>query len=115
MTWVILPTALVWGVAIGLPLAKVSKRLGAGDDLDQFLGDHRLARAVVGERLLADHFTGVAGGVVHGAHLRAVERGAVFEQRAENLHREVARQELVEDFLLVGLVFVAGGSAAVAV
>ena len=77
--------------------------LRAGDDLDQFLGDHRLAGAVVGERLLADHLAGVAGGVVHRRHLRAVERRRVLDERAENLHREIARQELFEDILFVRL------------
>src|SRR4051794_11145481 len=105
MTWVIFPTALV-GVAIDLPLAKVSQRLGAGDDLDQLFGDHRLTGAVVGQRLLADHFAGVAGGVVHGAHLGAIERCGVLKQRAEDLHRDIARQELCENLLLVRLILV---------
>src|SRR6185295_5494066 len=37
-------------------------RLGAGDDLHQLLGDHRLAGAVVQERQPADHVRGVVGG-----------------------------------------------------
>src|ERR1700736_1384962 len=65
----------------------------ARDDLDQFLGDHRLARAVVRQRLLANHFAGVAGGIVHRAHLRAVERRVVFEQRTKDLHGEILRQQ----------------------
>ena len=87
---------------------------GARDDFDQFLGDLRLTRAVVDQRLLADHFTGVARRVVHRAHLRAVERGVVLEQRAENLDRKVARQKTGEDLVLFRLVFVgrrAHGSA----
>src|SRR5882724_10035605 len=114
MTWVIFPTALV-GVAIGLPLARVSQRLGAGDDLDQLFGDHRLARAVVGQRLLADHFAGIAGGVVHGAHLGAVERCGVLQQGAKDLHRNVARQQLGENLLLVRLIFVSGRHAVASV
>ncbi len=55
------------------PLQKRLKRLGAGDDLDQLFGNHRLARAVVSKRLFANHVAGVAGGVVHCRHLRAVE------------------------------------------
>ena len=93
---------------------RLLQRLGAGDDLDQLLGDHRLAGAVVGQRLLADHFAGVAGGVVHRGHLRAVERGGVLEQRAEDLHRDVARQQLGEDLVLVGLVFVGRAAGVVA-
>jgi len=55
------------------------QRLGAGDDLDQLLGDLRLAGAVVRKRLLANHLAGIAGGVVHRAHLRAIERGGVLQ------------------------------------
>src|SRR5882724_2911025 len=113
MTWVIFPTALV-GVAMVSPCylqtygfgASRSQRLGAGDDLDQLFGDHRLAGAVVGQGLLADHLAGIAGGVVHGAHLRAIERCSVLEQRAEDLHRDVARQELCENLFFVRLILV---------
>src|SRR5690348_3039507 len=81
MTWVTRPIWLA-AVAINLsPSIKTFKSVdstllegfGAGDDLDQLLGDHRLTRAVVDQRLLADHFAGVTGGVIHRAHLRAVE------------------------------------------
>src|SRR5690242_520571 len=81
-------------------------RLGTRDDFDQFLGDHRLAGAVIDQRLLADHLTGVARGVVHRGHLRAVERGVVLEQRAEDLHGDVARQEAGEDLVLLRLVLI---------
>src|SRR5438552_7726929 len=101
MTWVIFPVA----TAMSSSQSKL-KRLGAGDDLDQLLGDHRLARAVVGQRLLADHFAGVARRVVHRAHLRAVERGVVLEQRAEDLHGKILRQQLGQDVLFLRLVFV---------
>src|SRR6202451_1734995 len=99
MTWVMRPTllAIMSSSQIG------SQRFRAGDDLDQFLGDHRLASAVVSERLLADHLAGVAGGVVHRRHLRAVERRRILDERAENLHREIARQKLLEDILFVRL------------
>src|SRR6478736_8180584 len=104
MTWVMRPVWLA-GVAINSLLririsASVSlialaplHCLGAGDDFDQLLGDLGLTGSVVDQGLLADHVAGVAGGVVHRAHLRAVERGVVFQQRAENLHREIARQQ----------------------
>ena len=87
------------------------ERLGAGDDLDQFLGDHRLTRAVVSERLLADHLAGIARGIVHRAHARALLGGGVFQKRAEHLHRQIARQKLGEDFVLFRLVFVGGSRA----
>src|SRR5512147_2955037 len=66
----------------------------AGDDLDQFLRDHRLTGTVVSDRLLANHVAGVACRVVHRRHLRAVERGVVFKERTENLHGNVTRQKL---------------------
>src|SRR5262245_56918840 len=108
MTWLMCPP----GLAMDRPCysrmyrCAASHRLGAGNDLDQLLGDHRLAGAVVGQRLLADHFAGVAGGIVHRSHLRAVERRRVPQERAEDLHRDGARQKLREDLGLLGLVFV---------
>src|SRR5580692_1787560 len=105
MTWVMRPTllAIMSSSQIGSQRQCSLQSFGAGDDLDQFLGDHRLAGAVVSERLLADHLAGVAGGVVHRRHLRAVERRGVLDECAENLHREIARQEFLEDILFVGL------------
>src|SRR5262245_5308504 len=97
---------MVLVIASTYRFSRCSYRLGAGNDLDQLLGDHRLTRAVVRQRLLADHFSRVARGVVHRSHLRTVERGGILQQRAENLHGDVARQELDENFILVGLVFV---------
>src|SRR5215475_6109621 len=84
--------------------ASVLDGFGARDDFDQFLGDLRLTRAVVDQRLLADHFAGVARRVVHRAHLSTVERGVVLEQRAEDLDREIARQKTGEDLVLLRLV-----------
>src|SRR5581483_8755840 len=111
MTCVIFPTAL--GVAIvvlftcfplmpakagiqfflfgpGSPLSRgradgeaSSQRLRAGDNLNQFLGDHRLARTVVGQGLLADHLAGVARGIVHRGHARALLGSGIFQERAE--------------------------------
>src|SRR5690242_9968453 len=110
MTWVMRPT----GLAISSSQkSKNSERqtlqgFGTGDDLDQLLGDHRLARAVVGDGLLADHFAGIAGRVVHRAHARALLGGGVLEQRAEHLHGDVARQQLFEDVDFLGFVFVGG-------
>ena len=61
------------------------QRLGAGDDLDQLLGDLGLACAVVAHRQLVDHLAGVAGGAVHGAHACALLGGGVLQQPAEDL------------------------------
>ena len=45
------------------------------------------------QRLLLDHLAGVARGVVHGAHPRALLGRGVLEQRPEDLHGDVARQQ----------------------
>src|SRR5580698_1062443 len=94
MTCVMRPVWLA-GVAIKLSPSnsqisndRLSDRLGAGDDFNQLLGDHRLTGSIVDQGLLADHVAGVAGGIVHRALLRAVERGVVFQQGAEDLHRD---------------------------
>src|ERR1700742_4674088 len=112
MTWVTRPT---WLAAVAMKLSfeilylndrrlvRASDRLGAGDDLDQLLGDLGLTGSVVDLGLLADHFAGIAGGVVHRAHLRAVERSVVFQQRAEDLHREIARQQIAQNLVFFRL------------
>src|SRR5262245_21860465 len=58
---------------------RLSQRLSARDDLDELLGDDRLARAVVGKGLLADHLAGVAGGIVHRSHARPLLRRGVLQ------------------------------------
>src|SRR5665213_3289505 len=85
---------------------RLSDRLGAGDDFNQLLGDHRLPGSIVDQRLLANHVAGVAGGIVHRAHLGAVERGVVFQQRAEDLHRQIARQQAGQNLVFFRLIFV---------
>src|ERR1700704_5036739 len=88
------------------------ERLGPGDDLDQFLGDHRLAGAVIGQRLLAYHLAGIARGIVHRAHAGALLGGGVFQERAEYLRGDIARQQLRQDVFLVRLVFIGRARAA---
>ncbi len=63
------------------------------------------------QRLLADHVAGVAGGIVHRAHAGALLGGGVLQQRAEDLHGDIARQQVGENVDLVGLVLI--GRAAV--
>src|SRR5882757_2204144 len=84
----------------------VLQRLGAGDDLDQFLGDIRLAQAIVAQVQLVDHLAGVARGAVHGAHARALLGGGVFQEPAEDLRGDVARQQIAQDLAFLGLVLV---------
>src|ERR1700726_2591633 len=65
ITWVTRP---VWLAAVAIQLSpsirilsrvqSALNRLGAGDDLDQLLGNHRLTGAVIDQCLLADHFAG---------------------------------------------------------
>src|SRR5580658_4399409 len=115
MTWVMRP---VWLAGVAMKIlsfefylkrpSPLSDRLGAGDDFNQLLGDHRLTGPVVDQGLLADHVAGIAGGVVHRAHLRAVERGVVFQQRAKNLHRQIAWQQAAQNLIFFRLVFVRG-------
>ena len=88
-----------------------SERLGAGDDLDQLFRDVSLARAVVVDRQAIDDVTGVARGVVHGRHARALLAGRILQQRSEDLHRQIARQQLGEDLFLSRLEDVRGAGA----
>src|ERR1700733_3185875 len=85
---------------------RLSDRLGAGDDFNQLLGDHRLTGSIVDQGLLANHVAGVAGGIVHCAHLCAVERGVVFQQRAEDLDRQIAREQAGQNLVFFRLIFV---------
>src|SRR5215510_12396736 len=105
-TCVILPTRFL---AIGLSFnpSLSSQRLGAGDDFDQFLGDVRLTRAVVGDGQAVDHVASVAGRAVHRRHAGALLTRPVLQQRAIDLHADVARQQVRQDRVLFRLVFVA--------
>src|SRR5690348_15184525 len=90
ITWVTRPVLFIPACAIFvLLLISALKRLGAGDDLDQFLRDHRLTGAVILDGLLADHVAGVARRIIHRRHLRAIEGGIVLQQRAENLGADI--------------------------
>src|SRR5690606_16571081 len=104
MTWLTRPTepvaATVLVAALAICRTSFLERLGARNDFDQFLGDLRLTLAVVLQRQTLDHLAGIAGRVVHGAHLGTEERGIVLEQRPEHLDRNIARQKLVEDRFL---------------
>src|SRR6266550_241844 len=109
MTWATRPILLLvafTGAFIVQPFA--SKRFRARDDLDQFLGDHGLAGAVVLQGEPVDDFAGVAGCRIHRTHSRALFRSRVFQKRAEDLHRDVARQQSGENFGFIGLILVDG-------
>ncbi len=57
-----------------------------------------------GERL--DEIARVARGVVHRGHLGGEETGLVLQQRRQQLHGDILRQQRGKDFALVGLVIV---------
>ena len=82
------------------------ERLCTGNDLDQLLRDHSLARAVVSESLLADHLARISGGVVHCADARTLFGRRVFQERTKDLHRQIARQKRSKNFLFLRLVLV---------
>src|SRR5579863_8888048 len=109
MTWVTRP---IWLAAVAIDcllrseFRSRSDCFRTGDDFDEFLGDQGLTGAVVDQRLLADHVAGVAGRIVHRAHLRAIERSIVFQKRAEDLNGEVARQEPRQNLVFFRLILV---------
>src|SRR5260221_5584362 len=81
---------------------------GARDDLDQLLGNLRLAGSVHNQGEAGDHIAGIAGGVVHRRHLGGVEAGVVLQHGGEQLHGDGARQQGGQDGLLIRLVFIGG-------
>src|ERR1700722_4047595 len=83
-----------------------SERLGARYDFEQFLGDHRLARAVVAQCVFLDHFAGVSRRIVHRAHLRAEEGRGILEQGAIDAHHDRARQQLSQYLGLIRFVMI---------
>src|SRR5262245_65113948 len=82
------------------------ERLGTRNYLYQLLRDHGLARAIISERQAPDHVAGIARGIIHGTHARALLRCCVLEQSPEDLRRNVEWQEVGEDFALARLVFI---------
>src|SRR3546814_16248377 len=55
-----------------------------------------------------DHVAGVACRIVHRGHARAMLARRVLQQRLEDLHGDVGRQQRGEDLLLAGLVLIDG-------
>src|SRR6185437_14733123 len=105
ITWVTRPTML-----LAITVLPLSNGFGAGDDLDEFLGDVRLACAVIVQRQALDHVAGVACRVVHGRHARAVLAGRTFQQRAIDRDGEHLWEEPGQDGFLVRLELVGGAA-----
>src|SRR6516225_2176444 len=103
MTWVIVPMLLL---GMSPRFLWLLQRLGAGDDLDQLLGDGGLTRAVVVEGEAVDHLAGIARRVVHCRHPCPLLTRGVFKQCRIDLHREVLWQQFGEDLLFGRLEFV---------
>src|SRR5450759_2525774 len=108
MTCVTRPTlflAMIWLLSLDA-IVTISDGFSARDDLDQFLGDVRLTRAVVVERQTLDHVARVAGGAVHRGHARAVLASGAFQQGTIDLDGQILRQQPGQDGLLVRLVLI---------
>ena len=75
------------------------ERLRARNDFDDLARDRRLPDLVHVQRQARDHVGRVLGRRVHRGHLRGEERRVRLEQRAIDLHLDVARQQLVENLL----------------
>src|SRR5277367_3604952 len=71
MTWTTRP--IEFGDRSVVAICLTLESLGAADDLQQLLGDRRLTRAVVHERVLFDHVARALGRVLHRHHLGAEE------------------------------------------
>src|SRR3990167_2023132 len=108
MTWLIEPLAVLAAAALGAAFLRVlvaaavamfrslsskssSECFGTRDNLDKFGGDRGLAAAVVLDGQLVDQIAGIARGIVHRGHRRALFTRLAFDQRAEQLRLDIAR------------------------
>src|SRR6476619_2864273 len=77
-------------MTVPIPSERLLERRGARHDLDQFLRDARLTRAVVGQGQLVDELARVLRGGAHGRHPRAHLGGGRFREGPEHRELEVA-------------------------
>src|SRR6266550_667602 len=75
----------------------------SGHDLEDFLGDLRLASPVHGEGEAVDELSGVLRGVSHRRHSCPVLRSGRFQEGPVELCLDVDRQEPLQDLLGLGL------------
>src|SRR5690606_4989739 len=85
---------------------QASNGLGARDDLDQFLRDHRLTGAVIAQRQLVDHLAGISCGSVHSRHTRTLLAGRILQKSPEDLDRDIPWQEIIQDLRFFRLILV---------
>src|SRR5262249_14750839 len=103
------PSSLGWfGLALAFPAllaaCLILERFCAADDFHQLLGDRRLPRSIVQERVPGNHLLGISRRRIHGGHLRAEEARLALEEGAQNAYLYVHRHESLEQQLLVRLV-----------
>ncbi len=79
------------------------QRLRAAHDVEQLPGDRRLANPVAAQDQEIDQLTRVLARRAHRDHARRVLGGERVGERGEKFGRRVARQQLGEDALGVGL------------
>src|SRR5439155_24946946 len=94
--WITRPVAA--GAAVAIVMSSwPSARLGARRDFDHLAGDVRLANLVIGERQVLDELLGVLGRVLHRDHPARFLARLRLEDGLEEAHRDVAREELLQD------------------
>src|SRR6516164_5152235 len=106
-----------WVAVISTSLAPcdcLGQRVGAPDDLADFLGDLRLAGLVGLAAELLEQIVGVVGGRLHGAPPRRDFGGGALQQRVVDPVLHVPRQKGVQDGLRRRLEFVRRDRAFVA-
>src|SRR5688500_1060767 len=129
MTWTTLPTFCAVATAIRFLTGSLSsapytccaiakscrgrsraalQRLRARYDLDDFPRDRRLPHLVHVKRQALDHLSRIARRRIHRRHLRGVESGVRFEQRPEDLHFDVGRDQAREQMFGARLVEILG-------
>ena len=75
------------------------------NNFDEFSCNRRLTRTVILNGKPVDHVARVARCVVHSRHFRTLLRRCIFTVRTQQLNRNVARQQVGEDFFLIGFIF----------
>src|SRR5690348_3016499 len=105
-TWPTRPAPSVawvsWVAVISTSLApcdRLGQRVGAPDDLADFLGDLRLAGLVGLAGELLEQIVGVVGGRLHGAPPRRYFGGGALQQRMVDPILHVPREQSIQDGL----------------
>src|SRR3954451_7206544 len=92
-TWVTRPTMLLAIVRLPSSIAWRSDGFSAGNDLDQFLGNVRLAGPVIVQAEPLDHVARIPRGIVHRGHPSTMLTSGAFQQGPVDLDRQRLRQQ----------------------